>query len=251
MSNAYPLVFALGCLAGLLWLTASGRVSRRGRGEPAAIPPAALVDAGLASLAAGLVGARLAYVAAHATYFVENLGEILAVWQGGLSWAGGALGAAFGLAIFALFTRQDGWRLADHLVLPAVGVAGAAWLGCLLDGWAYGLPMESGWGAVPSSGLLAESVRRWPTQWLGILASLATLACLVWLAPRLRRPGLLASIGLAMISAACLGLSVVRADPVPLVHGLRLEAIGSAVLLIASLAMCGVLAMRSLPGHGA
>lgn len=245
MSNAYPLVFTLGALAGLVWLLASGRRAHPGTRAPDGAPVATeQVSAALASLAAGLLGARLAFVAAHARYFGGHPSETVAVWLGGLSWAGGAAGAGIGLGVYALLSRQDGWRLADRMILPATGLACAAWLGCLLDGWAYGLPLATGWGAVPAPGLLADPVRRWPTQWLGVLASLATLALLIWLAPRVRRPGVLAATGLILISAASLALSLVRADPVPLVRGMRLEAVGSAVLAVTALA---VLLIRGLP----
>jgi phosphatidylglycerol:prolipoprotein diacylglycerol transferase len=217
----------------------------RERGE---ISAAQQVDSALVCLAVGLLGARFAYVAAHAGYFGAHLAETVAFWRGGLSWAGGAAGALIGLGAYALLTRQAFWRLADRLILPATGLACAAWLGCLLDGWAYGQPLESGWGAVPAPGLLADPVRRWPTQWLGILASLASLALLVWFAPRLGRPGALAAAGLSLLSSASLALSLLRADPVPFVRGVRLDAAGSAVLLI--MALAGLLT-RSFPARSA
>jgi phosphatidylglycerol:prolipoprotein diacylglycerol transferase len=245
VSNAYPLVFAVGSLGGLLSLLAPWRSLRRRGAEAGAVDTPAVVDAGWIALLAGLLGARLAYVAAHASYFVAHPAEAPAFWLGGLSWAGGALGAWLGLVGAARVLRQDGWALADRLILPAAGQAGAAWLGCLLDGWAYGVPTGAGWGAIPASGVLETPVPRWPTQWVGVCASLATLVLLIWLAPRLRRTGLLASLGMSLISAICLGLSFVRADPVPMVHGLRLEMLGSAAILAASLA--GLIA-RVAPG---
>lgn len=52
---------------------------------------------------AGLIGARLAYVAAHLDSFLQEPWRILAIWQGGFSWIGGTIGV--GLAMIFLARR--------------------------------------------------------------------------------------------------------------------------------------------------
>lgn len=90
--GSYTLMLDLGLLAGL------GIFYWRARRE--VDNPDSWLDAALAAVAVGVVGARLGYVAAHWPYYQERLADIPQFWLGGLSWHGGLIGALVGLAAY-------------------------------------------------------------------------------------------------------------------------------------------------------
>lgn len=224
-----PVVLALGCLAGLLWLA----LRRANPGEAAGRQ----FGAGLAALTAGLVGARLGFVAVHLPYFLDHPVEIVWVWEGGLSAAGGALGAVCGLSLYAAARRQGLRPLADAVTVPALGVALAAWVGCTLEGCVYGMNVVAGPLATLSPDVFGMVAPRWPTAAVGMVTSGALLAGFLQTERRSWPPGLRAALALAGVAATSLALSFTRADPALLLGGVRVEAAGMAVVLaLASLA---------------
>ncbi len=228
---------ALAAIAGLLW---AGLAPPRARVE--GVTPIAIIDAGLATLGAGLLGARAGFVATHWSYYSLHLNEVLAFWQGGLSWTSGALGGMLGLASFSALAKRPFWPLADAIAIPAALVAAAAWLGCMLDGCSYGRRVTANAWIPPSPDILGNLAPRWPTQAVGVMYSLGVLALLLTVAERRHPTGVLVSLGLALIAAGALGLSFTRADPVPVTWGLRLDGLASAVLLVLGL---GGVALRA------
>jgi phosphatidylglycerol:prolipoprotein diacylglycerol transferase len=242
MGQAYPLLFSLGTLAGLAWLLFVDP-RRRPHGTRQDLAAAVgRVDVGVVALACGLAGARLSFVAAHAAYFSGHLDEIVRFSDGGVSWVGGALGALVAVVAIAARRRASVWTLVDGLAIPAALLAMAAWGGCLLDGCGFGRPLEVSATAALSTDIYATRMPRWPTQLLGLLAALALALGLLALEPRVLRPGLLASLALIGLGGSALALSFARGDPVPLWAGLRLDALGAA--LITALGIGGALLRR-------
>jgi len=75
---------------------------------------------------AGVIGARLTYVASH-WEDVDSPLDVIAVWEGGLQFSGGFLGAiVFGIPFFRRWDRRTRWKA--------------------LDGYAYGLALGHGIG---------------------------------------------------------------------------------------------------------
>jgi phosphatidylglycerol:prolipoprotein diacylglycerol transferase len=67
-----------------------------------------------------ILGGRLGYVFFYnAPYFLENPLEIFAVWQGGMSFHGGLLGAILGMYLFARHHKINFLHLTDILVVIA------------------------------------------------------------------------------------------------------------------------------------
>jgi phosphatidylglycerol:prolipoprotein diacylglycerol transferase len=195
------------------------------------------------ALATGLILARLGFVALHWEYYSSKPFEILWFWQGGLSWISGAFGAILGLAMFCVLADHPFWPLADSLALPGMVITLASWAGCLSDGCAYGIPLDSPLWASPTPDMFGSRIPRWPTQMVGMVYSLLALVVLYWLAERISKPGLLASISLSMIAAGAFALSFTRSDPLLHVSGLRLDTWGSAAILLlggASLVFCAL-----------
>lgn len=234
VSQAYPVVLALGCLAGLGWLALRRGVSEQG--APAAFPAAVL------ALAFGLVGARLAFAALHAPYFLENPFEALWVWRGGLSWVGGAVGAVAAIGLYAGLRRLRLATLTDAMVLPALMVAFAAWTGCLLESCVVGLPVQGGPLALPAADLFGVVAPRWPTAAVGMALCGLLLCAFILLEGRAVAPGWRAVGALAGVAAIGLTLSFTRADPSLSVAGLRIDAWGA----IGVLGLAGLLAVALL-----
>lgn len=232
--NAFTVWVGLGSAMGLwrVWRLAPSRLS------------GALLNTALLVLVAALLGARLAYVAVNAAYYRASFWEIFQFWQGGLSWPGALAGAALAIAATAsVYSTPRGRRvpfgwLADRLypLLPPVAIT--AWLGCWLAGAAYGTELPTGtWLGVPSPDETGATLPRFPVQ---ILAALALLSFFALLELRLRpkRPhGALSALALVGLMFVQLGASLLRADPAPMLQGLRLDAWFAAAVLALLLLM--------------
>jgi prolipoprotein diacylglyceryltransferase len=223
---AYSLLLAVGTFIGL------AGVALRARREEA-LP---LVEAGMWALLGGLIGGRAAYVWLYWPAFQSQRLQALQVQLGGLSWPGALAGALLALALVALLTRQSLGRLADALLPLLTAVCVTAWLGCIIEGCAYGPPVRWGGLVVPDEwGVMLE---RWPVQLFGALAILI----MFWVTDRVPRraaavPGLRACLML-------LGLAVVQLGAVALAQPgrfwLGLPADAWAAMLLAVLALGGM-----------
>jgi phosphatidylglycerol:prolipoprotein diacylglycerol transferase len=135
----YGVLMALGFLAGMLnWIHLGRREGRDVR---------FCSDLLFWVMAAGIVGARLAYVVANLRSFALNPLMILRVDQGGLIYYGGFVGA--GLAIY-YFARIRGEKLATLMdfVITSVPLGHAfGRVGCFMNGCCYG-KVHDGWLSV-------------------------------------------------------------------------------------------------------
>lgn len=129
--STYTLLLDAGIIAGLAWLMASAR--HLGSGEASR-----WLNAGLAAVAAGLVGARLGYVLVNWAYFHDHLGEAAQFWLGGLSWHGGLFAGVLMLIVWARWRRLPLAALADAAAPGMLGGLAAGWTGCLMVGCNYG-----------------------------------------------------------------------------------------------------------------
>lgn len=144
--------------------------------------PASAVDAAVAGVVGGMVGAKL-------LWSLEHRGEApaldLLLSRGGMSWFGGfAGGIAAGLLVMV-------WRRLPMLAVLAAATPGLAIgqalgrVGCFLVGDDYGRPTQLPWGVAFPQGLPPTFVRVHPTQ----LYEAAALVPLAWVLIRLRRRG--------------------------------------------------------------
>lgn len=191
----YALAYIVGLLGG--WWLARRLTSDDGLWGARARPAPDSLDDLLVYATFGVVlGGRLVYVLFYnLPAFIQQPAKIFAVWEGGMSFHGGLLGAAFGIWLFA---RKHG--------VPALAVwdlcAAVAPIGILLGRLAnfikpelWGRPTDVPWGVVfPGAGDLP----RHPSQlYEGALEGVA-LFVLLWIAIHrfgaLRRPGLVAGL---------------------------------------------------------
>jgi phosphatidylglycerol:prolipoprotein diacylglycerol transferase len=134
--RSYGLMMVIGFALGL-W-----RMVRVGRKRD--LPPERLYDLALTVLLSGIVGARIVYVMLNRDS--ESWRELVAVWNGGLSFHGGV---AFAMAAGYVYIRRAKlpfWQCAD-IAAPSLAIGYAvARVGCFLNGCCYGAPTSLPWG---------------------------------------------------------------------------------------------------------
>ncbi len=229
----FSLWLGLGSLAGLLM--AAWRAPQKEQLR--------YIDSGVLALFISMLGSRVFYVAANWGYYGIHLGEIVKVWNGGLSGIGALAGGCLAVILIAVMWKLPMGMLGDVLLPLAGTLAIGAWIGCWFDRCAYGFPSEA-WWAIPQQdewGILAKRV---PVQFMGAILTLV----LTWIIDRAaRKPtiqGLSAALGGLGISAVIFALSYLRADPVPIWNGLRLEAWGALILMAFFSLLAVVLLLR-------
>lgn len=162
----------------------------------------------------GLVGARAFYVATYWSEFKADWMEIFKVWQGGLVFYGGVIGA---LAGFYFWNRTKpfsaDWKTVLDWIAPALAFGHALGrLGCLTAGCCYGQPTDAPWAVVFShpESLAPLGIPLHPTQ---IYEALFVTALGVFLMRRRPRvPGTVFAEYLILYSAGRFALEFFRAD---------------------------------------
>jgi len=87
---------------------------------------------------AGVVGARLTWVATHWDQIDDPI-DVIAVWEGGLQFSGGFIAAiAVGLPTFLGWNRLQRWQLLDGFAVAVLIGAAFGRLGCLSVGEHFG-----------------------------------------------------------------------------------------------------------------
>ena len=142
------------------------------------------------------VGGRLGYCLFYKPgYYLSNPLEVLAVWQGGMSFHGGLLGVMGAMVWFAV-TRKRSWLQVMDFVAPCVPMGLAAGrLGNFINGelWGRFASADLPWGMVfPQSGSMLP---RHPSQIYQFLLEGLLLFVLLWLyAQKERKPGQVAAV---------------------------------------------------------
>jgi phosphatidylglycerol:prolipoprotein diacylglycerol transferase len=188
------------------------------------------------ALCGGLFGSRIAFVALHIPYYQNNPVDIFAFWQGGLSASGGMLGVLIGLLLYTRGSRRTLWSALDDLSIPALMLSITSWIGCWLDGVAYGRRIDLDWPWLMNSDPFLHQIARFPTQLLGILLSTLTFLEVYRLDSGLPLgvKGLLAGSITALILVI---VGLFRADPSMLVTGIRLDVLSPSALAVAGFFM--------------
>ncbi len=207
---------------------------------------AAWLDVGIAGIVAGVIGARLMYVALEWDFFAENTGEITRLSHGGLDWHGGLLLAVPAVILAARLRRVPlrPWSDAAALAWP-VGLA-AAWLACRRNGCGYGYEVATladwpGWlvAELPDVyGLIAPrlDVQAGGAVWGGLLLALALVMTWRGWLPGVRVWAVLAFTGLGLAL-----LDFFRADPAPRLLDHRADLVFDLLVLLFGTTIGGML----------
>lgn len=171
--TSFGVLVAIGALAGI-WLF-QRELARRSLPESA-------VDAAIAGVLGGLLGAKVLWT-------VEHLGDgsfaDLLFSRGGMSWFGGLFG---GVLAGLWMLRRRGVPLTAGLAAASPGLAfghGIGRIGCFLVGDDYGRPTDLPWGVAFPEGLPPTDIPVHPTQ----LYELALLLPVTWLLIRWGKQG--------------------------------------------------------------
>jgi phosphatidylglycerol---prolipoprotein diacylglyceryl transferase len=133
-----------------------------------------------------ILGGRLGYVLFYQpAHFLAHPAQILAVWQGGMSFHGGFLGV---LVAMALFARKEGkrWLTLMDFIAPLVppGLA-AGRLGNFINGELWGRPADLPWAMVFPQ---ADALPRHPSQLYEFGLEGVVLFLILWLYSSKPRP---------------------------------------------------------------
>lgn len=128
--RVFGLLVAVGMVLGV-WFGAA-------HGEAYGVSRDTAYSIGTRMVIAGIVGSRLTWVLTHLDE-IDNPVDVIAVWEGGLQFAGGFLAAiAIGLPTFLKWERLQRWQLLDGYAVAVVIGAAFGRLGCLAVGEHFG-----------------------------------------------------------------------------------------------------------------
>jgi len=107
------------------------------------IDPNIVFDLAIWVLVSVVIGARIWYVIEHFSEYSENPFDVLKIWEGGLVFYGGFIGALIGGSLF-LRTRKLRFTKIGDIMAPslAIGIA-IGRIGCFLNGCCYGRISQS------------------------------------------------------------------------------------------------------------
>ena len=204
-----------------LWLAAR-EAKRLGLNEDNVYTP------GFYAAVAGVVGARLWYVAAHWEAFAGDPLSIVALNLSTLDATGGLIVALLVGAVYAWRKKLIGARWLDVLTPGAALLLAAVSLSNLFSGEAYGSPTTLPWA------IMLWDTERHPVQVYEMLAALTTVLVLL-VALRRTGPGTPALLFLALYSGQRVFLEAFRAESWLLPGGWRVAQVIGLVVLGAAL----------------
>src|SRR6185436_16202432 len=134
--HTYGLLVAAGIFAGIKVCVREASLD----GHPGKEVQESIYQMAFYVVLAGILGARIFYVATHWNEYADDLLSILKIWQGGLTFYGGFIGAVLG---FCLWNRSKpftaGWKTVADWIAPSLAFGHALGrLGCLAAGCCYG-----------------------------------------------------------------------------------------------------------------
>jgi len=146
------------------------------RAEKYSISKSAILDLALYLLLAGIIGGRLIYVLLNLRFYFHNPIQIIAIWNGGLSFYG-SLGAGVLTAIAFARRRNISFLQFADLLTPSLALGYAfGRIGCFLNGCCYGaltnLPISV---KFPS-----DYLPRHPVQLYAFAANILFMFILLW-----------------------------------------------------------------------
>jgi phosphatidylglycerol:prolipoprotein diacylglycerol transferase len=204
--------------------------------------PDAVVDAGIAGVIGGLIGAKLLWTLEH--LHEEPLLRLLTS-RGGMSWFGGFAGGLLAGATFMWWQRLP---LVPVLAAAAPGLAAGHALGrigCLLVGDDYGRPSDLPWAIAFPNGLPPTDVPVHPTQLYEAIPLFVLAAALT----RLRAAGVsdrrILGGYLLLAGALRFGIEFLRVNE-RVLAGLSVAHLASLLVMVAGAAMLAVPSRRAV-----
>lgn len=200
-------VFAFGFLVATgvsLSLILMARKARR-----TGFPPGDMsFDMVLVTVASGFLGARIYYVLQNLSGYLQNPLQLIAVWEGGLIFYGGQVGALLGILIYFKLKKIAPLKGLDF-VLPYVALSHAfGRLGCFMNGCCYGKACDLPWAIQFPD--LPYPVH--PTQLYEAALNTVLFLFLIWRDEKKRFDGEVTLLYFASYAVIRFGIEFARAD---------------------------------------
>ncbi len=136
--RTYGVLVALGLFAALRYIAIQGKHEN--------ISEDNVMDLGLYIIVAGLLGARLAYVAQNWPYYSANLAAIFKIWEGGLVFYGGFIAGTIAALLYLRAHREINVWVFGDIIAPALALAHVfGRIGCFFAGCCYGSSCNLPW----------------------------------------------------------------------------------------------------------
>lgn len=155
---SYGLLAAIGFLAGMTW---AARLAKK-----EGVDPEKVFDTGFWIIVGAILGSRVFYVGIYFDHYVKAPLDVFKLWEGGLVFYGGLLGALVATIICVKKYRLDFWVLTD-LLAPGVALGHAIGrIGCLMAGCCYGKETTVPWAITftNAAAIAPTNVALHPTQ---------------------------------------------------------------------------------------
>ena len=197
----------------------------------------------LVGVPSGIVGARLLFVVEHWDFYGQNLAEIIAITEGGISIWGAVIGGVAGSLAFALWRGYAVGRGLDIAGFGLILGMAVGRLGDLVNGEHLARPTDLPWGVVYTSvqsPAFAHSLAvgpHHPATTYELFGDLAILGLLFFVLLRVfpRRPGLTFFTYLITYAVMRFFLTYLRIDSPETLLGLRVPQLVSVLVVIASI----------------
>ncbi|MBI5816624.1 MAG: prolipoprotein diacylglyceryl transferase [Nitrospinae bacterium] len=135
--HTYGLLVAGGFLLGIAW------AARLGKREGMA--PQMVYDVSFWIILSAILSSRVLYVMVEYRHYLDRPLDVFKIWEGGLVFYGGVIGAVAAIAICARIYKFDMWKFAD-IAAPSAALGHAIGrLGCLFAGCCYGRETHVPW----------------------------------------------------------------------------------------------------------
>jgi phosphatidylglycerol:prolipoprotein diacylglycerol transferase len=207
--HSYGVMLAIGFMVGI---TLAVREAQR-----TGLDPEKILNLCFWILLSAIAGARLFHCIVFSREYLRDPLRILKLWEGGLVFYGGFLGAMLASVVYCKVHRINFWHVSD-VIIPSV-MLGLMFgrIGCFLAGCCYGKPCGHGFALCITFknplGLGVKNVPLYPTQLISS-ANALIIFLLLWAYRSYKRfHGELLGIGLLIYSITRALIEVLRDDP--------------------------------------
>lgn len=168
-------------------------------------------------LIGAIIGARFWHVFIFQPgYYLKNPGQIIAIWNGGISILGAIVGGAVALLIYVYKHKLDFLDIADYLSPPMILGMGIGRIACFFGGDAFGSPTNMGFGIVFPKGTIAYDTYGSEPLWPAVLwesqGDIIIFAILLWLLGKNLPKGWIFTLYFFLYGALRFGLEFFRGD---------------------------------------
>ena len=202
-------LFVAGAILAALWMGSRLAKARE-------IPPEKVMDLTFYAVLAGLAGARLFYVLLNPSLFRGDWLGILRVWEGGLVFYGGFIGALAAVLVYIRRHRLAGGTIFDILAVAAPLGHAIGRIGCFFAGCCHGKVCDLPWAVTftdPMTLARPVGVPLHPTQLYEAFANLLIFALLFTLYHRKKFAGRLFLVYVMVYGIARAIIEIFRGDP--------------------------------------